>query len=103
MWRRFNFFERHALEPSELSGLGWACGAAGAGGSAGAPLLFFGGEDGTVAAADVRLRPVAGWRAHDARCTHLVALSGQARRRKRRLRRRKSARASPGFCNARGR
>jgi hypothetical protein len=79
MWRRFNFFERHALEPSELSGLGWACGAAGVGGSAGAPLLFFGGEDGTVAAADVRLRPVAGWRAHDARCTHLVALAGQAR------------------------
>jgi hypothetical protein len=79
MWRRFNFFERHALEPSELSGRGWVCGAAGTGGSAGAALLFFGGEDGTVAAADARLRPVAGWRAHDARCTHLVALTGQAR------------------------
>jgi len=79
MWRRFNFFERHALEASELSGRGWVCSAAGAGGPASTALLFFGGEDGTVAAADARLRPVAGWRAHDARCTHLVALSGQAR------------------------
>jgi hypothetical protein len=73
MWRRFNFFERHALEPPrELGSRAWACSAAGAGGASLAPLLFFGADDGGVAAADTRLRPLAGWRAHDARCTHLV-------------------------------
>jgi hypothetical protein len=73
MWRRFNFFERHALEPPrELGSRAWACSAAGAGGAGSAPLLFFGADDGGVAAADTRLRPLAGWRAHDARCTHLV-------------------------------
>jgi hypothetical protein len=83
MWRRFNFFERHALEPPrELGSRAWACSASGAGGAGLAPLLFFGADDGGVAAADTRLRPLAGWRAHDARCTHLV-FCAQARGRAR--------------------
>ncbi len=82
MWRRFNFFERHALEPSrELQGPAWACSAAGTGGASATPLLFFGGDDGALAAADARLKPQAGWRAHDARCTHLVFIQVRVQQR----------------------
>ena len=77
-WRSFAFFERHALEGSkELVGQPWACSAAGAGGTPSQPLLFFGDDQGGVAAADARLQPLGGWRDHDTRCTHLAFVPGR--------------------------
>lgn len=74
-WRSFAFFERHALEASkELVATPWACSVAGSGGTPAQPLLFFGDDAGGVAAADARLQPQGGWRAHEGRCSHLAFL-----------------------------
>jgi len=74
MWRRFNFWERHAVEaPRDLLKHTWPCAVAGEAGSQAVGALFFGGNDGTLAVVEAaRLRPVAGWRAHETRVTHLV-------------------------------
>ena len=74
MWRRFNFWERHAQEaPRELLKQSWQCAVAGTAGPGGAGVVFFGGEEGTLAVVDTpRLRPVAGWKAHDVRVTYVV-------------------------------
>ena len=110
MWRRFAFWcaspplplslrneltppllracrDRHALDPPrDLLRQNWLCSTPGTGGAAGSPVLFFGGDDGSVAVLDAqRLRPVAGWRAHDARVTHMTHTHKVRRRRAPRL------------------
>jgi hypothetical protein len=74
MWRRFSFWERHALEaPRDVVKHTWPCAVAGEAGPSGVGVLFLGGDDGVVAVVDaLRLRPCAGWKAHDTRVVHLV-------------------------------
>ena len=77
VWRRFNFWERHAVEPPRaVLTLNWLCSTCGTGGAVGSAVVYFGGSEGGIAALDgVRLKPVAGWRAHESRVTHLVHCS----------------------------
>ena len=77
MWRRFTFWERHAVEaPRDLVKHTWPCAVAGEAGPSGVGVLFLGGDDGVVAVVDAqRLRPCAGWKAHDTRVVHLVHCS----------------------------